>query len=690
MAIDVNGRTVNTTNYDHPSEPNLNDLHKTMQYNATGQPQIRVHVDGISLEGDVIVERVRLWDGTNDLFFDSTVNDGEASPTVVLPTENHNMVFNGSTWDRMRGTIADGVLTQISNDYLAISKDTNANSDTNRIFVNASGTVELGATTLSALENISATVTGTVELGTTTLAALETINAVISDGGNSITVDGTVSINQPVAVTDNNGSLTVDGTVSLSQTTLDALETITVNQGTNPWTVTGNVNATISGDVSVAEMNPDAFGRQRVSELFTLGDYKHIYAIDPNFLDSTANGGTVTFVADQACAVLTTSSNTGSYAIHQTKFYHHYQPGKSQLIYSSVNFRAPHRNVTKRTGYFDDRDGIYFEQVGSDTADGSTVSTSTQTLNWVIRTYVGGSASEATFNTTVNGLAYTYKRRVPQSEWNVDKCDGTGASGFKLDITKTHLCWIDFQWLGVGRVRCGFVHNGTLITAHEYYHSNVLPTVYMSNPNLPVRCEIRNTGTTPGGAMDQICSSVMSEGGYVESGIDWSVYSTNRATPTPGQTRFPLIAIRLKNTFNGYPNRLSVRPLSLGLFAKTEPIVYEVVKLPSAASLSTTSPGGLVWTSADTNSGVEYCVNATGFTAADVDRFASGYVPSGSSQNSLSPVATGTLTAAKKNIISQNIDSTNSEVFVVIVSTIFAGNQLTADVACAIQWREIY
>ncbi len=611
-------RSQNSTNYVHPDEPNLLNLHKSMQYNASGEPQVRVHVDGISLEGDVIVDRVKLWDGTNNLLFDSTVNDGEASPTVVLPTENHNMVFNGSTWDRMRGNIADGVLTQISNDYLAISKDTNANSDSNRIFVNATGTVELGATTLS------------------------------------------------------------------------ALETITVNQGTNPWTVTGNVNATISGDVSVAEMNPDAFGRQRVSELFTLGDYKHLYAIDPNFLDSVGNGGTVTFVADQSAAVLTTSSNTASYAIHQTKFYHHYQPGKSQLIYSSVNFRAPHRNVTKRTGYFDDRDGIYFEQVGSDTADGTTVSPTTQTLNWVIRTYVGGTPSEATFNTTVNGLAYTYKRRVPQGEWNVDKCDGTGASGFKLDVTKTQLAWIDFQWLGVGRVRCGFVHNGALITAHEYYHSNVLPTVYMSNPNLPVRCEIRNTGVTPGGAMDQVCSSVMSEGGYIESGIDWSVYSTNRATPTPGQTRFPLIAIRLKNTFQSYPNRLSVRPLSLGLFAKTEPIVYEVVKLPSAASLSTTAPGGLIWTSAANDSGVEYCVNATGFTVADADRFASGYVPSGSSQNSLSPVATGTLTAAKKNIISQNIDSTDSEVFAVIVSTIFAGQQLTADVACAIQWREIY
>ena len=606
------------SNYEHDSKNyHLNDLHQAMQYNASGEPVVRVHVDGINLEGDVIVNKVKLWDGTNDLVFDLPNNDAETAPWS-LPTESHNMVFNGSTWDRLRGNTTDGVLTKLTNSYVPISKDTNANSSSNPIYVNVT--------------------------------------------------NGSITIAEPV---------TVDGTV-------------TVNQGTNPWTVTGNVNATINGEVSVAGANPDAFGRARVSEVFTLGDYKHLYALDPNFNDKTANGGSITFDVNQAMAILATSSASGSYAIHQTKFYHHYQPGKSQLIYSSFHFRAPHRNVTKRTGYFDDRDGIYFEQVGSDTADGSTVSTSTQTLNWVIRSYVSGSPDESNYVTTVNGSPYTYKRRVPQSEWNVDKCDGTGASGFKLDITKTQLAYIDFQWLGVGRVRCGFVHDGKLIVAHEYYHSNVLPTVYISNPNLPVRCEIRNTGTTPGGAFDQVCASVMSEGGYVESGIDWSIYTTARTTPTPGQTRFPLVALRLKNTFFSYPNRLSVRPLSLGMFAKTESIVYEICKLPSAASLTTTAPGGLVWTSADDNSGVEYCTNATGFTNADVDRFASGYVPSGSSQNSLSPVATGNLTSAKKNVICQNIDSTDSEVFVIIVSTIAAGQQISADVAAAIQWREIY
>jgi hypothetical protein len=510
------------------------------------------------------------------------------------------------------------------------------------------------------------------------------------DSGNITVFQGTT----PWVVSNSNVSIigNITGITTLPAITgnVGVVGNVNVTQGTTPWTVTGNMTATIDGEVSVAVANPDAFGRARISELFTLGDYKHIYAVDPNFLDSTANGGTVTFFPDQAACVLATNNSSASSAIHQTKFYHHYQPGKSQLIYSSFNFRAPNRNVTKRTGYFDANDGIYFEQVGSDTADGTTVSPTTQTLNWVIRSYVGGSPNEATFNTTVNGLAYVYKRRVPQSEWNVDKCDGTGASGFNLDITKTQLAWIDFQWLGVGRVRCGFAHQGQLITAHEYYHDNVLPTVYLSNPNLPVRCEIRNTGTTPGGAFDQICATVMSEGGYVESGIDWSVYTAPRTTPAPGQTRFPLLAIRLKNTFNGYPNRLSVRPNSLGLYAETNSILYEVVKFPNAASLSTTDPGGLVWTSADADSGVEYCVNATSFTAANGDRFASGYVPSGSSQNSLSPVATGSLTAAKKNIISQNIDSTNSEVYCVLVSTVNAGQQTTATVAATIQWREIY
>ena len=441
----------------------------------------------------------------------------------------------------------------------------------------------------------------------------------------------------------------------------------------NPFPVTGTVG--ISSE-TVVTINPDttssdAFGRGRVSEPFTLGDYKHLYAIDPNFLDSVSGAGSsVTFLQNQAAARLQTGIGSTASCIHQTKFYHHYQPGKGQLIFSSFNFYAPQQNATKRTGYFDDRDGIYLEQVGVNTSDG--INPDIGTLNWVIRSFVSGIASES---------------RIPQSQWNKDKCDGTGTSGFNLDITKTQLAFIDFQWLGVGRVRCGFAHDGQLITAHEFLHSNNLATVYIANPNLPVRCEIRNTGVGIGASFDQICSSVMSEGGYVESGIDFAyTMTTTRTTPTPAATELPLVAIRLKNTFQGYPNRISVRMNNLSLFCETNSIVYKVIKLPSDAYLS--NAGTLTWTSASNNSGVEVCVDAT--TYSDGDVFASGYVPSGASQNSLSPVASGTLSAAKKNIIVQNINSTNSEIYVIVVRTITTTGNATADVACALQWREIY
>jgi len=367
------------------------------------------------------------------------------------------------------------------------------------------------------------------------------------------------------------------------------------------------------------EQNIDAFGRGRVSMPYTLGDYKHLYGLDPNFIDYVVNGGTVAFQQNQACARLTTSSNSSSRVVHQTKFYHHYMPGKSQVILSSFNFYAATANVTKRTGYYDDDNGIFLEQAG----DG--------TLTWVIRSYVTGAPQE---------------RRFTQSQWNQDKCDGTGPSGFNIDITKTQLIWIDFQWLGVGRVRCGFVHDGEYVFAHEFNNSNNLATVYISSPNLPVRCEIVNVGTTTGAYFDQICSTVMSEGGYVEAGQDWAVSNTPRLL-TSGQT-LPIMAIRLKNTFRTYRNRMIIRMGNLNMFSDGE---------------------NIKWRFGD-----------------EIDNGWVGASTQGSQKAGGSP-GSNLPSSAKKNYIVQNYDSTNSEIYVVVASNL--GAQST-NVGVGMQWREIY
>lgn len=399
----------------------------------------------------------------------------------------------------------------------------------------------------------------------------------------------------------------------------------------------------------------DAFGRIRMSSPFTLGDYKHLYGLDPNFIDNITNGGSVVFQANKACARLTTSNNSNSRVVHQTKFYHHYMPGKSQQILSSFNFYAATANVTKRTGYFDDNNGIYFEQTG----DG--------TLSWVIRTYVNGNVEE---------------NRKTQAEWNVDKCNGTGGSLFTLDITKTQLTFIEFQWLGVGSVTVGFVHEGAYIPCHTFHHSNVLPTVYMSNPNLPVRCEILNTGTTAGAYFDQICSTVISEGGYVEAGQDWSVNSPTARTMNDGTT-VPIIAIRLKNTFRSYANRMIVRMGNVNVFGTQENMEWKLIKLPNISQLTTST----AWVSANDNSGVEYNAGATAFT--DGEQIDGGYLAATTqgSQKSAGAPPSNIPSSAKKNYIVQNFDSTNSEIFVVVVTNIGSADG-TARVA--LQWREIY
>jgi hypothetical protein len=399
----------------------------------------------------------------------------------------------------------------------------------------------------------------------------------------------------------------------------------------------------------------DAFGRIRMSSPFTLGDYKHLYGIDPNFVDKVFNGGSVAFQANKACARLTTSNSSNSRVVHQTKFYHHYMPGKSQQILSSFCFYAATDNVTKRTGYFDDNNGIFFEQAG----DG--------TLSWVIRTYTSGAPIE---------------NRVTQSNWNIDTCNGQGGSLFSIDITKTQLSFIEFQWLGVGSVTVGFVHEGAFIPCHMFHHSNQLTTVYMSNPNLPVRCEILNTGTTAGAYFDQICSTVVSEGGYVEAGQDWAVNSPASRALNAGAT-LPVLAIRLKTAFNTYANRMIVRMGSLNVFGTQDNMEWKLIKLPDSSQLTT----GTSWVSVNDGSGVEYNAGATAFT--DGQMIDGGYLSATTqgSQKSAGSPPSDLPSNAKKNYIVQNYDSTDSEIFVVVVTNIGDTN---GTVRVSAQWREIY
>lgn len=645
----------NTTSYVHPQESNLLNIHKTMQYNSTGQPVARVHVDGITLEGDVIVDTVNLSSTTlaalESINVQNNVSATITGSVLVTNFPTTSTVFQGT--DPWVTTITNWPALQYVNGVL---------------YAVQSGTWTVGVTGTVSVSNFTSTVN---------VASMPAITGTVTVNG-SVTVTNftsTVNVASMPSVTITNTSFAITNfptTSTVYQGTDPWVVTGTVNIGTmpeveikndagNPVPISGTINANITGTVTttVVDGQQDAFGRLRVSEAFTLGDYKHTYGIDPNFRDTLTNGGTVTHIANQACARLATTSNTSSRAIHQTKMYHNYMPGKSQLIKSTINFYAHTANVIKRTGYYDDLNGIYFEQ------DGAGV------LSFVIRTNTSGTASDA--------------RRIVQADWNKDTCDGTGVSGFNLDITKTQIVFIDFQWLGVGRVRCGFVHDGQMIIAHEFYNSNNLPVVYMANPNLPIRCEILNTGTTTGGYFDQICSTVVSEGGYVESGIDFSVDTGQTSQSiTVANGMYPVVAIRLKNSFRGYPNRVVVRSGNINVYAEEFPAYWALFKLDNLSEITLSDP---TWTSADADSAVEYTLLATAFTGGDrLDGGIVGTTSPGGSAKGTGTAPVNQPSNAKKNFIAQNLDSTDSEIYVVCGKAIGGTTKMWVD----FQWREIY
>jgi hypothetical protein len=280
----------------------------------------------------------------------------------------------------------------------------------------------------------------------------------------------------------------------------------------------------------------DAFGRWRVSNPQTLFDSKNIFDDDglgsdvenqPLFYDNqeTSGGGTgTTYNANQASQTLSVSADTAGTRTRQTKMRFNYQPGKSQLVILTFCMEGTAAGITKREGIFDDNNGLFLE------ADGTTI-------NFVRRTKTSGSV--------VNN-------KVAQSAWNIDKMDGEGPSEINLDFTKTQILYIDYEWLGVGRVRLGFVIDGFVFYAHEFLNSNVLDVVYMSTPNLPLRSEISNDGTGAADTLTQICSTVISEGGSTDLGvIRYASTNGTHVDIATENTIYAILGIRLKSEYIG-------------------------------------------------------------------------------------------------------------------------------------------
>jgi hypothetical protein len=498
-------------------------------------------------------------------------------PTEVAPWYLRNITqaleldeATGNVFVRTNAVLAGNV--SVGN--VAIGSLGNINISGNTLPVSGNVTVFQGTSPWVITGNTNAVVSGNV-------AATQSGSWTVAVTGNIAGITGNVTVNPITGNVGITGNANVSGNVGI-------IGNVNVTQGTTPWSVSGNVGITGNANVILADdanviisgfagATSDAFGRLRVSEPYTLFDTQALYFDHKQFANSISGTANVVYVQDQSSYQLNVGTASGDSVIRETVKAFPYQPGKSQLTLNTFCFNTPKTNLRQRVGLFDANNGVFFENDG--------------TYNYFV----------------IRSASTGVEERVRQDAWNVNTLPS-------LQPDRTQILFADVEWLGVGSVRVGFVIDGAYTICHQFNHANQPGNtkVYMTTATLPIRYEITNTGATANASMmTQICSSMISEGGFQLAGSGnprAASHTLSAPVRLPNDQSFkPVISIRLKST---------------NLNAVVIPINYSLV--PAAQSIfqyriykkAITSGGS--WVSSAADSSVEYNLAPTALVSGDI------------------------------------------------------------------------
>ena len=249
-----------------------------------------------------------------------------------------------------------------------------------------------------------------------------------------------------------NGIFAVTSAASLTTFTYTALTTPSATPATGIWTVSPWTWFGSSNRVGMFDSQ---------NGFFFEFDGQTLYAVRRSSTFQLAGTATVTAASQSVIGVA-------------TKFSEQLKPGDSVVIRGMTYFV---QNITSNTQMY-----IYPE-------------------------YRGVANSSLTVSKTVD-------TRYPQSTWNIDRCDGTGASLYNIDLTKMQMFYADFTWYGAGALRFGFKNSrGEVFYCHRISNSNVNTEAYMRSGNLVARYE---TNTIPYRTfLTATLSSATSTGGII-------------------------------------------------------------------------------------------------------------------------------------------------------------------------------
>ena len=227
------------------------------------------------------------------------------------------------------------------------------------------------------------------------------------------------------------------------------------------------------------------------------------------------------------------------------------------------------------------------------------------------------------YNGTNYGIMYRYNEAdtfINQSDFNVDKLDGTGPSNFIIDPSKINIYFISFGWLGVASIEFHVIReDGLWVLFHQIQTVNNRETPTVLNPSLPIRAETVNEG----GGNNPIAIATASWMGGISGGAlipnrEWSyIYPTEI---TINSTIKPLL-LRSKSLFNGKTSTARSRLLYISVAGRNSGTTFSI-KIYKNPTLNVAG----TFTNIDTNfSVVEYSTNTTITANGTLVFAASGY-----------------------------------------------------------------
>ena len=348
----------------------------------------------------------------------------------------------------------------------------------------------------------------------------------------------------------------------------------------------------------------DAFARKRVSEPYTLFDSVMRYdKRSENWNETIVGSGTSEHNIYQSSVLMSTTTASGDSVLRRTRRRFPYQPGKSLLFIQSFAGTTPASGLVQEIGLFDDNNGIILRASGT-------------TLQFVVRGKYSGVVTENAVN---------------QDQWNMDTAPW-------LDFSKANILAVDMEWLGAGRVRCGFIIDGEYCYCHEFLHANNISQVYMTSAVLPLSYRIANADTTAsGGTLNQICSTVMSEGGYEPYG---EVYTISPSIGSIANTSGERIVAGIRMASGRTDN--VIIPVKVDLVTEDNTTIkWRLRRNPTTSGVTwaasdngrgnveTTSAGAIVSGGTIVNAGLYYSAGSVAINVQDGLSLSLGVDPSG-------------------------------------------------------------